>query len=67
MLTYRLKCKKNILENNVIIKLYVAVKKSSVVKEQQAKGLLRSLGLQTTLNEISLLYDILFQFILRIK
>ena len=46
MLTYRLKCKKNILENNVIIKLYVAVKKSSVVKEQQAKGLLRSLGLQ---------------------
>ena len=46
MLTYRLKCKKNILENNVIIKLYVAVKKSSVIKEQQAKGLLRSPGLK---------------------
>ena len=67
MLTYRLKCKKNILENNVIIKLYVAVKKIKCYKRTTSKRVIKESRSTTTLNEISLLYDILFQFILRIK
>ena len=39
--------------------LYV-VKKSRFIKEQEAKGLLSSLGLKTSLNKIPLLGDILF-------
>ena len=36
------------------------IKKSRFVKEQEAKGLLNSLGLKTRLSKISLLGDILF-------
>ena len=36
------------------------IKKSRFVKEQEAKGLLQSLGLKTPLNKIPLLGDILF-------
>ena len=35
-------------------------KKSKFIKEQQAKGLLRNLGIRTPLNKIPLLGDILF-------
>ena len=35
-------------------------KKSKFIKEQQAKGLLRNLGIRIPLNEIPLLGDILF-------
>ena len=35
-------------------------KKSKLIKEQQAKGLLSNLGLKTPLNKIPLLRDILF-------
>ena len=35
-------------------------KKSRFIKEQEAKGLLSSLGLKTPLNKIPLLGDILF-------
>ena len=35
-------------------------KKSKFIKEQQAKGLLSSLGIRTPLNKIPLLGDILF-------
>ena len=38
--------------------LYVIVKK--IVKKQEAKGILSSLGLKTPLNKIPLLGDILF-------
>ena len=36
------------------------IKKSRFVKEQEANGLLHSLGLKTPLNKIPLLGDILF-------
>ena len=35
-------------------------KKSKFIKEQQAKGLLSNLGIETPLNKIPLLGDILF-------
>ena len=35
-------------------------KKSKFIKQQEAKGLLSSLGIQTPLNKIPLLGDILF-------
>ena len=35
-------------------------KKSKFIKDQQAKGLLRNLGIRTPLNKIPLLGDILF-------
>ena len=73
MLSYGLKFKKNtesinpkvsktsnhktmILSNCAIC----GSKKSKFFKEQQAKGLVRSLGIRTPLNKISLLGDILF-------
>ena len=39
--------------------LYVVIKKSRLMKEQEAKGLLSSPGPKTPLNEIPLLGDIL--------
>ena len=42
-------------------------KKSRFMKNQEAKGLLSSLGFKAPLNKIPLLGDILFQFILCIK
>ena len=36
------------------------IKKSRFVKEKEAKGLLRNLGIKTPLNKIPLLSDILF-------
>ena len=42
-------------------------KKSKFMKEQEAKGLLSSLSLRTSLSKISLLGDTLFKFKLRIK
>ena len=73
MLTYCLKCKKN--TENVDSKMLktkngrtmfssrCAVcgnKKSRFLKEQEAEGLLRNLGLKTPLSNIPLLGDILF-------
>ena len=40
--------------------LYAVVKKSRFMEEKETKGLLSSLGLETPLNEIPLLGDILF-------
>ena len=73
MLTYCLKCKKN-TENvdskmlktkngKPVLSLKCAVcsnKKSRFITEQEANGLLSSLGLKATLNKILLLGDILF-------
>ena len=70
MLTYCLKCKKD--AENVDVKVIktkngrpmllskYAVNKSRFIKEQEAKGLLSSLGLKTSLNKIPLLGNILF-------
>ena len=35
-------------------------KKSRFIKDQEAKGLLRNLGVRTRLNKVSILGDILF-------
>ena len=40
--------------------LYVTVRKSRFIKEQEAKGLLSKLGLKKPLNKIQLRGDILF-------
>ena len=40
--------------------LYVELKKSRFVKEQEAEGLLSTLATETPLNKIPLLGDILF-------
>ena len=37
-------------------------KKSKIMKEQEAKGLLSNLGIKTPLSKIALLRDLLFQF-----
>ena len=73
MLTYCLKCKKD--TKNVNSKVFktenckimlsskcdlCSSKKSRFTKEEEAKGLLSSLGLKTPLNKIPLLGDILF-------
>ena len=70
MLTYCLKCKKD--TENVDVKVIktkngrsmllskYAVNKSRFIKEQEAKELLSSLGLKTSLNKIPLLGNILF-------
>ena len=73
MLPYCLKCKKNAesikpkvsktTNGKTMILSKCAIcdsKKSKFIKEQQAKGLLRNLGIRTALNKIPLLGDILF-------
>ena len=73
MLSYCLKCKKNTESINprvpkttngkMMILSKCAIcgsKKSKVIKEQQAKGLLSNLGLRTPLNKLPVLGDILF-------
>ena len=73
MLSYCLKCKKNIDSINpkvskttngkAMILSTCAVcgsKKSKLIKEQQAKGLLSNLDLRTPLNKIPVLGDVLF-------
>ena len=73
MLTYCLKCKKSTENvNSKVIKtkngrpMFLSKcdvcgnKKSRYIKEQEAKGLLSSLGLKTPLRKIPLLSDILF-------
>ena len=73
MLTYCLRCKKDTesVDSKVLktkngrtmLSSKCAVcgsKKSRFLKEQEAKGLLSSLGLATPLNKIPLLSDILF-------
>ena len=73
MLSYCLKCRKNIesidpkvlktTNGKIMILLKCAIcdsKKSKFIKEQQAKGLLSNLGIRTPLNKIPLLGDILF-------
>ena len=80
MLTYWLKCNKD--TENVDTEMLKSKngrtilfskctlcgsKKSKFMKEQEAKGLLSSLSLRTSLSKISLLGDTLFKFKLRIK
>ena len=73
MLTYSFKCKRNTENvNSKVLKTengrtmlspkYAVCggKKSRFMKEQEAKGLLSSLGLKTSLSKIPLLGDILF-------
>ena len=70
MLSYCLKCKKNInpkvsktASGSMMILSICAIcgsKKSKFIKDQQAKGLLSNLGLRTPLNKIPVLGDILF-------
>ena len=73
MLSYCLKCKKNTENINPkvsptsngrrIILSKCAIcdsKKSKVIKNQEAKGLLSSLGIRTPLSKIPLLGDVLF-------
>ena len=73
MLSYRSKFKKNTESINpkvsktsnhktmILSKCAICgSKKSKFFKEQQAKGLVRSLGIRTPLNKISWLGDILF-------
>ena len=73
MLSYCLKCKTNTESINpkvlkttngktmILSKCAICgSKKSKFIKEQQAKGLLRNLGLTTSLNKIPVLGDILF-------
>ena len=72
MLTYCVKCRKSTenvnlkisktKNNRLIMQSKCAVcgiKKSSFVKEQEAKGLLSNLGIKSPLNKIPLLGDIL--------
>ena len=73
MLTYFLKCKKNTENvNSKVLKTrngksmlsskcaICGSKKSRFMKEQEAKGLLSSLGIKTRLSNISLLGNVLF-------
>ena len=73
MLSYCLKCKRNTESKNpkvlktindktmMLSKCAVCgSKKSKFIKEQQAKGLLSTLGIRTPLNKTPLLGDILF-------
>ena len=73
MLYYCLKCKKNTESVNPRVSLtsngrtmilsrcaICGSKKSKFIKNQEAKGLLRSLGLKTPLGKIPLLGDVLF-------
>ena len=73
MLSYCLKCRKNTESINpkiskttngkTMILSTCAIcdsKKSKFIKEQQARGLLSTLGIRTPLNKIPLLGDILF-------
>ena len=73
MLSYCLKCKKNTESVNpkvsansngrIMILSKCATcgsKKSKFIKNQEAKGLLSSLGFKTTLRKIPLLGDVLF-------
>ena len=73
MLSYCLKCKKNTESINpkaskatkgktmILSKCAICgSKKTKLIKEQQAKGLLSNLGIRTPLNKIPLLGDILF-------
>ena len=66
MLSYCLKCKKNTESINPKVSKTIngsavcGSKKSKFIKEQQAKGLLSTLGIRTPLNKIPLLGDILF-------
>ena len=73
MLSYCLKCKRNTESKNPKVSKTIngktmmlskcavcGSKKSKFVKEQQAKGLLTSLGIRTPLNKTPLLGDILF-------
>ena len=74
MLSYCLKCKKNIESVNprvsatsngrtmILPKCAICgSKKSKFIKNQEAKGLLSSLGIRTPLSKIPLLGDVLFQ------
>ena len=80
MQTYCLNCKKDTenINSKVIKTKYgrsmllsecalCGNKKNKFIKEQEAIGLLSSLGIKTPLSKIPLLGDILFQFILRIN
>ena len=72
MLSYYLKCRKNIESKNpkvvrtkngrMMLSSCVVCnsKKSKFIKEQEASGLLSSLGIKTPLNKISLLGHLLF-------
>ena len=73
MLSYCLKCKKSTENINpkvskttngkaMILSTYAICgsKKSKFIKEQEAKGLLSTLGLRTPLNKIPVLGNILF-------
>ena len=73
MLPYCLKCKKNTESINprasatsngrtIILSKFAICggKKSKFIKNQEAKGLLSSLGIRTPLNKIPLLGDVLF-------
>ena len=70
MLSYCLKCKKKILrvvsgiangKRKMLSKCAIcSAKKSKFIKEQEAKGILSSLGLKTPLRKIPLLGDIFF-------
>ena len=73
MLPYCLKCKKDIESVDLKVlktkngRLFLSSKcalnsskKSRLIREQEAKGLLSTLGLRTPLNEIPLLSEILF-------
>ena len=57
MLSYCLKCRQNTENKNP--KVYNG-KKSKFIKEQEASGLLSSLGINTPLNKIPLLGALLF-------
>ena len=56
MLSYCLKCRKNTESKNPKF----AMKKSKFIKEQEAGGLLSSLGIKTPLSKISLKVPLLF-------
>ena len=73
MLSYCLKCKKNIESINPKVSKTIngkamilstcaicGTKKSKFIKGQEPKGLLSNLGLRTPLNKIPVLGDILF-------
>ena len=73
MLSYCLKCRRNTesinpkvsktINGKAIILSKCSIcgsKKSKLIKEQQAKGLLSNLGLRAPLNKIPVLGDILF-------
>ena len=66
MLTYRLKCKKYTGEQ-CYYQTVCGSKKIKCYKRTTSKRVIKESRSKTTLNEISLSYDTLFQFILRIK